>query len=28
VVERDDDFDQWLTRLEPEIRSVMKLPAD
>jgi hypothetical protein len=29
VVERDDDFDQWLTRLEPEIRSsLMKLPAD
>ncbi len=28
VVERDDDFDQWLTSLEPEIRSLMKLPAD
>lgn len=24
VVERDAEFDEWLSRLEPEIRSLMK----
>ena len=26
VVDRDGDFEQWLTRLEPSIRSLMDLP--
>ena len=26
VVDRDGDFEQWLTRLEPAIRSLMDLP--
>jgi hypothetical protein len=26
VVDRDGDFEDWLTRLEPSIRSVMDLP--
>lgn len=26
VVDRDDSFDLWLTRLEPSIRSLMNLP--
>jgi hypothetical protein len=27
VVDRDGDFEQWLTRLEPSIRALMDLPA-
>lgn len=27
VVDRDGDFEQWLSRLEPSIRSLMDLPA-
>jgi hypothetical protein len=26
VVDRDGEFEQWLTRLEPAIRSLMDLP--
>jgi hypothetical protein len=26
VVDRDGDFEDWLTRLEPSIRSLMDLP--
>jgi hypothetical protein len=26
VVDRDGDFEEWLTRLEPSIRSLMDLP--
>ncbi len=26
VVDRDSDFEEWLTRLEPAIRSLMELP--
>ncbi|HEY1851976.1 MAG TPA: hypothetical protein VGG60_13195 [Candidatus Binataceae bacterium] len=26
VVDRDGDFEEWLTRLEPSIRSLMELP--
>ena len=26
VVYRDSDFEEWLTRLEPAIRSLMELP--
>ena len=26
VVDRDSDFEDWLTRLEPSIRSLMDLP--
>jgi hypothetical protein len=26
VVDRDGDFEDWLTRLEPTIRSLMQLP--
>ena len=26
VVDRDSDFEDWLTRLEPSIRSLMELP--
>lgn len=26
VVEQDSDFEAWLTRLEPSIRSLMELP--
>jgi hypothetical protein len=26
VVDRDDDFEEWLTRLEPLIRSLMEIP--
>jgi hypothetical protein len=26
LVDRNADFDQWLTRLEPEIRALMDLP--
>jgi hypothetical protein len=26
LVDRDGDFEQWLTRLEPAIRSLMDLP--
>jgi hypothetical protein len=28
VVDRDVDFDEWLSRLEPAIRSLMNLPPD
>jgi hypothetical protein len=26
VVDRDGDFEQWIARLEPSIRSIMELP--
>ena len=26
VVDREADFDEWLTRLEPQIRALMDLP--
>ncbi|MGA2410077.1 MAG: hypothetical protein ABSG46_06775 [Candidatus Binataceae bacterium] len=28
VADRDAEFEEWLTRLEPAIRSLMKLPPD
>ncbi|HUN56930.1 MAG TPA: hypothetical protein VMU41_02355 [Candidatus Binataceae bacterium] len=28
VADRDFDFEDWLTRLEPAIRSLMNLPPD
>jgi len=28
VVDRETEFEEWLTRLEPAIRSLMKLPLD
>jgi hypothetical protein len=28
VVDRDSEFEDWLTRLEPAIRSLMNLPPD